>query len=381
MPESYTSGPNRVIVRHKGPAGKGIPTGGTTGQILVKSSANDHDTEWAEPPDGTDAVVFNGTAPVNNAIVIFDGITGKLVKRSTVTISSIALLTDLTGKVDVVSGKGLSTNDFTDILETKLTNLPATGFFRGNFANIAAVNSHSFSPTPAVGDYVTISSPGFARYWWNPNGTPAWVVETVPYTPDAAALAAILFDDGGSWTLAGNIMFTPAYAALIDGHQAILEAIGLDNTSTTPKGYASYFNLTGQLITITTLSDGTNNFVLINPATAVSGNSNQFTGGSGSLGRLQYTGTITPRIFNVRATISHSGAAGDVTVFALAKNGTIISESRTIHEIKTINEITQTDVSALVSLATNDYVEVFVANATSTDDVTVHALNLSSVLG
>ncbi len=379
MPESYTSGPNRVIIRHKGPAGKGIPTGGDAGQILIKSSGTDYDTEWAEAPDGTDAVVFGGTAPANNAIVIFDGTTGKLVKRSTVTISSIALLTDLANKVDVVVGKGLSEEDFTTVLKDKLDDLPAAGFFRGDFADLTAVNAFTFDPLPSPGDYVTVTTPDFARYWWD-DGTTAWVVESTPYTPDAADLADILFDDGESWTLGGNIMFTPDYLALINAHETIITNLGFNTESTTSKGYASYFNLTGQLITITTLSDGTNNFVLIGPATAVSGNSHEFTGGSGSLGRLQYTGTITPRIFNVRATIAHSGSAGDVIVFAIAKNGVIISESRTMHEIKAVNDIVQTDVSALVSLATNDYVEVFVANATTTDDVTVHSLNLSAVL-
>jgi len=376
MPESYTSGPNRVIVRHKGPAGKGIPIGGTAGQILVKSSSTDYATEWVEAPDGTDAVVFGGTAPVNDELVLFNGTTGKLVKRSSILASSLAFVADLATKVDVDGAKVLSANDFTNVLKTKLDNLPAAGFFRGNFANIAAVNAFSFAPVPAVGDYVTVAGPAFARYWWNPNGTPTWVSETEEYVPDAADLADILFDDGETWTLAGNIMFTPSYLALINEHQTLIENLGLSTTSTTPKGYASYFSIAGQTITITTISDGTNNFVVVNPATAVSGNSNEFTGGTGSLGRLQYTGTITPRVFNVHATVSHSGGAGDLALFAVAKNGAVISESRTLSEIKTAAEVHQVNVTALVSLATNDYVEVFVANTTSTDDVKVHALNI-----
>lgn len=377
MPESYTSGPNRVIIRHKGPAGRGIPVGGSVGQILVKSSGTDYATEWAEAPDGTDAVVFNGATPINNAIVIFDGTTGKLIKRSTVTLDSIALLADLANKVDVVSGKGLSTNDFTDIFETKLTNLPTAGFFRGSFADLSAVNAFSFNPVPSVGDYITVSSPDFARYWWDPNGSGAWVVESTPYTPDAAALADILFDDGDTWTLAGNIMFSPAYLALLNQHEEIITNLGFGTASSTPKGYASYFNAVGQTIVISTVSDGTNNFVVVNPPTAVSGTSNEFTGGTGSLGELQYTGTITPRIFSVHATVSHSGGAGDVALFAVAKNGVVISESRTLNEIKTASEIHQVNVTAFVSLATNDYVEIFVANTSSTDDVKVHALNIS----
>lgn len=380
MPESYTSGPNRVIIRHKGPAGKGIPAGGTAGQILVKSSDTDHDTEWAVPPDGTDAVVFNGTVPSNNEIVIFDGTTGKIVKRSSITIGSIALLTDLAGKVDVVSGKGLSTNDFTNLLKTKLDNLPATGFFRGSFADLTAVNAFTFNPVPAVGDYVTVAGPEFTRYWWDPDGAGAWVIESEASALDGAEIAAILFDNGEGWALEDCIIFTPEQAALIASHESIITSLGFGTASTTPKGYANYFSLTGQLITITTLSDGTNNFVLIGPATAVSGNSSEFTGGTGSLGRLQYTGTITPRVFNVHAVVSHSGSLNDIIAFAIAKNGTIISETRTISEISVLNDIHQINVTGIVSLATNDYIEIFVANTSSTDDVTVHSLNISVTL-
>jgi len=287
MPESYTSGPNRVIIRHRGPAGKGIPVGGIAGQILVKMGPNDYDTEWVESPDGTDAVIFGGTVPANNELVLFDGTTGKLVKRSSILASSLAFIGDLATKVNVDGAKVLSANDFTNALKSKLDNLPAAGFYRGNFANLAAVNAFSFNPLPAAGDYVTVAGPVFVRYWWDIAGAGEWVIETDEYVPDAADLADILFDDGETWTLGGNILFTPAYLARLNEHQTILENFGLSTTSTTPKGFASYFSIAGQTIVITTISDGTNNYVLVNPATAVSGNSNQFTGGTGSLGRLQ----------------------------------------------------------------------------------------------
>lgn len=35
-----------------GPAGPGVPTGGTTGQVLQKASGTDYDTEWATPSGG-----------------------------------------------------------------------------------------------------------------------------------------------------------------------------------------------------------------------------------------------------------------------------------------------------------------------------------------
>ena len=42
----------------KGADGEGVPTGGTTGQVLTKSSDSDYDTEWADPTSGTKEVVL-----------------------------------------------------------------------------------------------------------------------------------------------------------------------------------------------------------------------------------------------------------------------------------------------------------------------------------
>lgn len=35
-----------------GQDGAGLPTGGTTGQVLSKTTATDYDTEWVDPPTG-----------------------------------------------------------------------------------------------------------------------------------------------------------------------------------------------------------------------------------------------------------------------------------------------------------------------------------------
>ena len=37
----------RVVVRDM--AGRGLPPGGTTGQVLVKASNDDYDCEWVNP--------------------------------------------------------------------------------------------------------------------------------------------------------------------------------------------------------------------------------------------------------------------------------------------------------------------------------------------
>lgn len=41
-----------VEVAQQGPAGQGVPTGGTTGQVLTKASAAAFDTQWSDPAGG-----------------------------------------------------------------------------------------------------------------------------------------------------------------------------------------------------------------------------------------------------------------------------------------------------------------------------------------
>lgn len=53
----------------QGPVGQGVPSGGTTGQVLVKSSNNDYETEWENPTDlgiipVLDIGSIDGTPPV-----------------------------------------------------------------------------------------------------------------------------------------------------------------------------------------------------------------------------------------------------------------------------------------------------------------------------
>lgn len=55
----------------KGETGEGVPTGGTTGQVLAKASSADYDTEWKTPDPGVDpataAPLMDGTAAVGSS--------------------------------------------------------------------------------------------------------------------------------------------------------------------------------------------------------------------------------------------------------------------------------------------------------------------------
>lgn len=42
----------QIIQYHAVPSGQGVPSGGTTGQILTKADDTDYNTEWVDPPSG-----------------------------------------------------------------------------------------------------------------------------------------------------------------------------------------------------------------------------------------------------------------------------------------------------------------------------------------
>ena len=53
----------------KGDTGVGVPTGGTTGQVLKKASGTDYDTEWTTPePGGVQDVQVNGVSVVSDGV-------------------------------------------------------------------------------------------------------------------------------------------------------------------------------------------------------------------------------------------------------------------------------------------------------------------------
>lgn len=86
-----------------GTNGQGVPTGGTTGQVLAKINGTDYNTQWVAPATGTGDVVGPGSA-VNNNFVAFDTTTGKLVKDSGSAAASFAAATHNHAASDINSG-------------------------------------------------------------------------------------------------------------------------------------------------------------------------------------------------------------------------------------------------------------------------------------
>lgn len=379
MPEIFNdSNGARVITRHKGPAGKGIPEGGTTGQILVKSSSAAYATTWVNPPDGTGAVVGPSSA-INGNFALFDGTTGKLIKDSTFAVSYFATKSYADTKVTIVSGKGLSTNDFTTTLKDKLDLLDPSGY-RGSFETIELLEAFDFdTPLPRQGDYCLLEledAPINLVLWDETN------LLWTPVVPDAvdmtgAEIAAVLFDGDDVWDQDTCRIFTEAEKAQLASHETILSTLGL-GTIINAYGGVHYFNLTGTTQTLTGTSDGTTNTYKVTVSTALASSSLNFDNGGADNGRLRYTGAVS-NVFQITARMALEGASTGDFVVSIAKNGAVVSETRQLTAVNTNNDIENVEVCAILTLLTNEYVEVFIGRTGGTLNPVVHSLAIEAV--
>ena len=125
---------------NEGIPGPGVPAGGSAGQVLRKTTSADYDTEWDTLTAGD--VAFNKesgyvSGTVGRYLQLLDsedvqytyggekelGTVGETLDY--LADKSVEIEEALGNKVDKVSGKGLSKNDFTDALKTKLEGIEA----------------------------------------------------------------------------------------------------------------------------------------------------------------------------------------------------------------------------------------------------------------
>ena len=93
--------------------------------------------------------------------------------------------------------------------------------------------------------------------------------------------------------------------------------------------------------------------------------------------RITYTGTKA-RNFQAMVSLSLTSAANTKEYsFFIAKNGTILPESKQTVKILNSGDENSLTVSCTVQLATNDYVEVWVEDNTDATDPTIQTMNLS----
>lgn len=116
---------------------------------------------------------------------------------------------------------------------------------------------------------------------------------------------------------------------------------------------------------------GANVYVKVAGTTVAGGINQKFTH---TTGRLTFTGAIA-RAFKITSVCSALASTGNKVSFRVAKNGTSLAESTTTATVSASNRFESLACQAIVSLATNDYIELFVANDNVTN-VTVEDLNI-----
>ena len=93
--------------------------------------------------------------------------------------------------------------------------------------------------------------------------------------------------------------------------------------------------------------------------------------------RMMYDGTKT-RKFETIASLSISSSSNNKNFsFYLAKNGSILPESKQQRKMSSSGDIGALSLTGIVSLAPGDYVEVWVENNTDATDITIQSMNLS----
>lgn len=118
-----------------GPAGRGVPVGGSSGQVLKKASSTDYDTSWSSDLTGTGDVSGPGSS-TDSAVARWDSTTGQLLKNSSFIIDDAGVI-----QSDLQLGDGFNflvfdgSHNQTFSVEAANGNLTSQGF--GVFADNA----------------------------------------------------------------------------------------------------------------------------------------------------------------------------------------------------------------------------------------------------
>lgn len=91
--------------------------------------------------------------------------------------------------------------------------------------------------------------------------------------------------------------------------------------------------------------------------------------------RLTYTGSLT-QTFKVSANMSIASTANNVIGLYIAKNGTPINESETYVTANSGGRFENGYIHTVLSLSTNDYIEIWVENNTAINNITLESLSV-----
>lgn len=152
------------------------------------------------------------------------------------------------------------------------------------------------------------------------------------------------------------------------------KAMGSSNNQN-PLGEISYFDMTGILISISSISDGTTNMVACRP-TSIFLNGTDFDNGGTNNGRLRYVGKTSKTFLVICNTTSTPSASNDQFIYGIAKNGTVMTSSKVIHKLFTAGDAQTTALQVMVTLSANDYLELYLGNISSASGLLIKSFNL-----
>ena len=168
------------------------------------------------------------------------------------------------------------------------------------------------------------------------------------------------FSGGGTYTT--GVTYTENKALFVS-------CVGITNTST--KGFMYMLNNN----TDTTIGAGNANVWLKATGTTTAGTNSKFTH---TTNRLTYNGAfVSSFLVTLNATVRSGGTNQNISI-GVAKNGTIISESEGIIRTGTSNVEHGGSTQAVLEMASNDYIELFVRN-TSTTNIRVTDFNFNVI--
>lgn len=295
------------------------------------------------------------------------------------------------GSTPTISFGGLSTSTVAVI-----GNIP---YFSGanTFANVATSSPAGTYPLQISGAGALVGSATTFSLAFGTTTSNIWGgTQTFTNNPALGSLTGFIAGNAGTlYQVASSSIFgfTPISNALTKGYFLVGDDAGAAQATSSvsisstgdvtpakrlilPMGEINYFNTTGVVVSISAQSNGSTNLVKVAPATSLSSDTYEFDNGGANNGRLRYTGATT-KMFHTAFTISMDGegAGTNLYVFGIAKNG-VVGDCKVIQSIAVSNDTQSTALHCMVSLATNDYIELYVGNLTDTDDITAKTVNL-----
>jgi len=238
------------------------------------------------------------------------------------------------------------------------------------------ISYDNFVNTLGVTGSITTKGPGTAAPVLTTSGTINYIrgIEDGPgVVANVSANDGIKIEHSFTADTTGTPLFlsttsqNPVIASLVAGAGISLTATS-NYVTVTAVAQQTYGQVTMHGNTTNTVIAATNTPVLI-AGTFVAGTTSNFTSTTG--GRLTYTASPNYTVgVNASITLRPDSSSNQNLTVHLAKNGTVLTNAN-ISRVISFGQTGNVSLNFTVSLSTNDYLELFVSNGTSTDDILV----------